>query len=396
MELLRNLWRRKLRSTLTIMGILMGIVALTTMGALAEHFNSLLDGGARFYGGNVSVSDAKSAGGVGSGAFIQLTKADEIAKVDGVAAVTANVGGLLKPGDATAVSFGIPEYVQATDPNAHLGTLQVSFASGRAPQNNGEVLLGSSIATEFNRKVGDSIDLPVKPAKARPDFVNHSFTVVGILNATLTAPDSGALITLHDAQTIMGDGLPVALKHAIDPYQLAQGMTVYGKPGVNLDTLSDRINAQVTDVKATKPSVLVQSFKSSGAVFTAITTVAALLALVIGGLSVVNTMLMAVTERVREIGLKKAIGARTGNIVREFVAESTLIGVVGGVLGFAIGAGITLLLGNAAGPGGLFLITPRLAILSLGFAVVLGAVAGVLPAYRASRLDPVIALRSVG
>jgi len=128
----------------------------------------------------------------------------------------------------------------------------------------------------------------------------------------------------------------------------------------------------------------------------AITTVAALLALVIGGLSVVNTMLMAVTERVREIGLKKAIGARTGNIVREFVAESTTIGVVGGVLGFAIGAGITLLLGNAAGPGGLFLITPRLAILALGFAVVLGAVAGVLPAYRASRLDPVIALRSVG
>jgi putative ABC transport system permease protein len=245
-------------------------------------------------------------------------------------------------------------------------------------------------------ELGDHIDLPVRPAKARPGFVNHTFTVVGVLNKTLTAPDSGALITLHDAQTIMGDSLPVALKQAIDPYQLAQGMTVYGKPGVNLDALSDKINAQVTDVKATKPSVLVQSFKSSGAIFTAITTVAALLALVIGGLSVVNTMLMAVTERVREIGLKKAIGARTGNIVREFVAESTLIGVVGGVLGFAIGAAITMLLGNAAGPDGLFLITPRLALLSLGFAVVLGAVAGVLPAYRASRLDPVIALRSVG
>lgn len=395
MELFRNLWRRKLRSTLTITGIFMGIVALTTMGAMAEHFNSLLDGGATFYGGNIGVADAKSGGGFGSG-LMQLSKADEIGRVDGVAAVSPNVEAALKPGDAAAVSFSIPEYISALDSNSSRSAFKTTLASGRMLQGNGEVLLGSTIAAEFNSKVGDSIDLPTRPAEAKPGFVSHTYNVVGVLNKTLTAPDSGAFVTLHDAQTIMGDNLPVPVKQAVDPYHLAQGMTVYGKPGVNLDSLSDRINAQVTDVKATKPSVIVKSFKAGGAVFTAITTVAALLALVIGGLSVVNTMLMAVSERVREIGLKKAVGARTGNIVREFVAESTLIGAVGGVLGFAVGVLITLLLGNSAGSGGLFLITPRLTLLSLGFAVVLGAVAGVLPAYRASRLDPVTALRSVG
>ena len=396
MELIRNLWRRKLRSILTITGIFMGIVALTTMGALAEHFNSLIDGGVTYFGGSVQVADAKSGGRFGAAGFMQLSKADELAKVDGVQAVTPGIQVSAKPGDVNTVSFGIPDYIATNDPNNRYSSFKTSFASGRGVQSAGEVILGSSMAAEFNKKVGDTMTLPKAPPDAKPDFVSHNYTVVGILNKTLTAPDTGAYVSLHDAQTLLGDNLPVALKNSVDPYQLAEGMTVYGKPGVNLDTLADRINSQVTEVKATRPSVLVNSFKSGGAIFTAITTVAALLALVIGGLSVVNTMLMAVSERVREIGLKKAVGARTGHIVREFVTESTLIGTIGGVLGYAVGALLTVVLGGSAGSGGLFLITPRLTILSLGFAIILGAVAGVLPAFRAARMDPVTALRSVG
>jgi putative ABC transport system permease protein len=397
MELFRNLWRRKLRSTLTITGIFMGIVALTTMGALAEHFNSLIDGGVTYFGGAIQVADAKSGGSFGGGGFMALSKADELAKVDGVAAVSSGITVSAKPGDVNTVSFGLPDFISASDPNGEkYGSFKTQLTSGRRVQANGEVELGSSMATEFKKKVGDTITLPKRPPDAKPDFVTHDYTVVGILKQTLTEPDTGAFVTLHDAQTLLGDNLPAALKSSVDPYQLAESMVVYGKPGVNLDNLADKINNEVTQVKATRPSVLVNSFKSGGAIFTAITTVAALLALVIGGLSVVNTMLMAVSERVREIGLKKAVGARTGNILREFVTESTLIGTIGGVLGFAAGYLITLALGNSAGSGGLFLVTPRLAILSLGFAIILGAVAGVLPAFRAARMDPVIALRSVG
>ncbi|HEV1997415.1 MAG TPA: FtsX-like permease family protein [Candidatus Dormibacteraeota bacterium] len=395
MELIRNLWRRKLRSILTITGIFMGIVALTTMGAMAEHFNSLIDGGVTYFGGAIQVADAKSGDSFRGGGFMQLAKADEIAKVDGVQAVTPLISVSAKPGDLNTVSFGIPDYISTNDPNNQYSSFKTTFASGRGPQADGEVMLGSAFATEFNKKVGDRITLPKAPPDAKPDFVSHNYTVVGTLNKTLTAPDTGAFVTLHDAQTLLGDNLPAALKKSVDPYQLAESMTVYGKPNVNLDNLADKINRDVTEVKATKPSVIVNSFKAGGAIFTAITTVAALLALVIGGLSVVNTMLMAVSERVREIGLKKAVGARTGNILREFVTESTLIGTIGGVLGFAVGVGITALLGNSV-QGGLFLVTPRLTILSLGFAIVLGALAGVLPAFRAARMDPVAALRSVG
>jgi len=132
-------------------------------------------------------------------------------------------------------------------------------------------------------------------------------------------------------------------------------------------------------------------------VFTGIVTAAALLALVIGGLSVVNTMFMAVAERVREIGLKKAVGATTTNIMREFLFEAIFIGLVGGLIGFGLGA-LFIIVKNqfytAPDQNALFLITPRLTIFAIVFATVLGALAGVLPAWRAARLDPVIALRN--
>ena len=171
-------------------------------------------------------------------------------------------------------------------------------------------------------------------------------------------------------------------------------MAVYAKPGTNLDRLADTITATVPGVKATKPSDLVNSFKAGGAIFTFMTTAAALLALIIGGLSVVNTMIMSVSERIREIGLKKAIGAKTRTVLGEFLAEATTIGLLGGVIGFGLGALLTLAL-NAGDPaGGLFLITPRLVVIALLFAIALGAGAGALPAMRAARMDPVTALRS--
>jgi putative ABC transport system permease protein len=223
--------------------------------------------------------------------------------------------------------------------------------------------------------------------------------VVGILNVTRTAPDSFAYINIADGQSLLKDSLPIAIRGQIDVTKIAEAIDVYSQPGTSigdLDKIADRINAQVSGVKASRPSEIVNAFKSGGAIFTAITTAAALLALIIGGLSVVNTMFMSVAERVREIGLKKAVGATTVNIMGEFLIEATLIGVIGGVVGYLLGALITII-ANATTPPGqstLFLITPALTIFAIGFASVLGAVAGVLPAWRAARLDPVTALRN--
>ena len=398
MEVLRNITRHKLRSFLTIAGIVIGVLALTTMGAMAENFNALLDGGVKYFGSSIQVGppDGQSA------ALLPSSKVDEIKKVDGVAAAFPTYSFQAKPGAAPSFSFGVPDTIIAGDPaENNWAALKITYAQGHALDTSatGQVVLGSTIDKEFNKKIGDTIDLPVRPADAKPDFVNHTFTVVGILNLTRTAPDTFAYINIADGQTLLKDSLPIAIRDQIPVAQIAQAIDVYGKPGSSisdLDKLAVRINTQVSDVKATKPSDIVNAFKSGGAIFTAITTAAALLALIIGGLSVVNTMFMAVAERVREIGLKKAVGATTLNIMGEFLLEATIIGVVGGLIGYGLGASITIILNATTPPGQstLFLVTPALTILAIGFATVLGAVAGILPAWRAARLDPVTALRN--
>ena len=397
MEIIRNVLRHKVRSVLTISGILIGVLALTTMGALAENFNALLDGGVKYFGGSIQVGppDGEAA------SLLPLSKMDEIKQVPGVAAVFPSYAFSAKPGQITAVSFGVPDTIIAGDPQENQwSALKVTTSKGRyLSGTSGEVVLGDTIDKEFNKKVGDTIDLPVRPSDAKPDFVNHTFTVVGILNVTRTAPDTFAYINTADGQMLLQDSLPAAIRDQIDVSKISEAFNVYGPSGSSvsqLDKIADAINSQVTGVKAVRPSTVVTSFKSGGAIFTAITTAAALLALIIGGLSVVNTMFMAVAERVREIGLKKAVGATTVNVMSEFLLESTFIGFVGGVLGYAIGALITIV-ANATTPVGqstLFLITPNLTILAIGFAVVLGAVAGVLPAWRAASMDPVLALRT--
>ena len=397
MEIIRNLGRRKLRSILTISGIVIGIFALTTMGAMAEHFNALLDGGVKYFGSSIQVGAPDGQ----QGSLLPLSKVDEVKKVDGVAAAFPGYGFSAKPGEVATVSFNVPDQIVAGDPaEDRYSVLKISAAQGqKSPGAREEVVLGSSIANEFKKNVGATIDLPVRPRDAKPDFVNHTFKVVGILNPTRTAPDNFAYITLADGQMLLKESLPTAIRDRVDVSTITMSITAYGQPGTSLselDRIADRINKQVSGVKALKPSDLVNSFKSGGAVFTAITTGAAVLALVVGGLSVVNTMIMAVTERFREIGLKKAVGAHTIHILREYLAEAVLIGFLGGAIGYLLGLGLTTLL-NTLGKGSnfeLFLITPGLTVLALGFAVALGALAGVIPALRAARLDPVTALRT--
>jgi putative ABC transport system permease protein len=395
MEVLKNITRRKLRSFLTILGIVIGIFALNTMGSMAEHFNALLDGGVRYFSGNVQVGGLSDVGST----LVPASKAQEIkVRIEGVAAASPNISLPAKPGGSNGVSFGIPDLIFSYDPSTEpYSSFKLSIAKGRSINTNsrGEVALGSQIAKEFNADVGSTVALPVKPKDAKPDFVNHQFTVIGIYQPTLTAPDTSAYISLADAQTLLKDTLPDPIKKAVDIKELATGITVYGNQRTDLDVVADDINAKITGVKATRPTDTVNNFKAGAAIFTGITTGAALLALIIGGLSVINTMIMSVSERTREIGLKRAVGARRKHIMLEFLSEAVLIGLLGGLIGLGISVA-TIWIVNAITPASqsqLFLITPRLLIGSLGFAVGLGALAGVIPAIRASRLDPVKALR---
>ncbi len=397
-EIFRNLARRKVRSTLTIAGIVIGIFALTTMGAMAANFNQQLDAGVQYYGSIIQV-------GAPAGEqlpLLPLSKMDQIRSVDGVDAVFPTYSILVKPSAPFGVGKAPDMIVNEIPEEAVHRQPQTSIAQGRdlGPDERGEMVLGTALAGELKTRVGDTIDLPVRPDDAWHDFVSHPFTVVGILRPTATAPDNDAYVSTADARMLFADTLPLAIRDSVDLSQIAPGFTVYGKAGATLsqlDEIATRINAQVPGVKATEPSTPVNSYKQFVAIFTMITTGAAILALLIGGLSVINTMVMTVAERAREIGLKKALGAHTGDILCEYLLEAAVIGLIGGVIGYLLGVGLTSLI-NAAGTASnldLFLITPALTVEIIGFAVVLSMLAGALPALRAARLDPVTALRTI-
>jgi ABC-type antimicrobial peptide transport system permease subunit len=144
------------------------------------------------------------------------------------------------------------------------------------------------------------------------------------------------------------------------------------------------------------PSDMKKQFEQYSAIFNLIVMGSAIIALIVGALSVINTMAMSVAERVKEIGLRKAIGAKTNQVLREYLTEASLIGLAGGLVGLALGALLVAgINGATAGTGNqIFEVTTRLAIGTVVFATILGTVAGFFPALRAARLNPVDALRS--
>jgi putative ABC transport system permease protein len=385
-DIVRNMTRRKLRTGLTVLGIVIGVFALTVMGAMAEKMNLLVAGGLDYYSGHVTVTQ----GGGGAGAHglpIATDRAAQIAGVPGVAAVVPSVQLPLKAQGGG--SMMTPDTIVGTAANeAGHEKFTLTAAQGVIPpyDERGVVAVGSSVAREFKLHVGDTFKVRGKP-----------FVVKGILQATMTGPDTWVRMNLRDAQELYVAALPPMLRAQFTPAQVASTLNVYPKDGVSGDTLATRIkNAGIPDIAVQSPSEAKQQFESFSVMFNLIVLGSALIALIVGALSVVNTMAMSVAERVKEIGLKKAIGARTGQVLREFLGEAAMIGLVGGLVGLGLGALLVAGINGATVSSGaqVFAVTSRLAIGTVIFATVLGAVAGFFPALRAARLNPVDALRA--
>lgn len=386
MRLVRNVFRRKLRAFLTIFGISIGVFALVVMGALAEKLTLLVAGGARYYADKIVVTGESQFGGGLFAPPLRASLVREIERVPGVARASAQVQALMDE-QLPSVSFGNVPTIEADDGRARgFETFPLRFAEGRELRNTdvGKVVVGADLRKRLNAAVGGHVEIR-----------GERYEVVGILEKTLTAPDTTVFMTMEDARRIAHSDLPDAVRDSVRPETIASSFAVYLEEGERPEVVARRIELRIDGVDARTPDDFERQVKQPLAIFTAIIYAIALISLVVGGLSVVNTMTMSVAERTREIGVRKAIGASDAQIMGQFLAESAVIGLVGGLVGLALGAAVAAL-GNAAGEASgnaLFLVTGRLAAGALGFAVALGALSGLYPAWHAARLNPVEALR---
>ena len=386
MRPLRNLARSRLRTVLTITGITVGIWALVVFGSMANKINALIDGGTTYYSTKVVVSDA-SGGQLGT-APMSIGTLDAIRRLPEAAVAFAEVSGLLDPTQTTG--FGVPQSYAGSDAGADQGreVFVLHAAQGRlldaTDAGADHVVLGSDLARSLKKAPGDTVTIHGVP-----------FAVVGVLEPTLTAPDTSAQMPLAAAQRLYAADLPQVLRDRIPASQLATDIVVFPNAGVTTEALAAAIRAAVPGVTAMTGADFDRNVKSSTAIFSAIIMGVALISLIVGGLSVINTMAMSVAERTREIGIKRAIGGSRVRVVRELVAEAGLIGLIGGIAGLALGALVIFLANDAGRSNGtiLFDLTPATAVTAILFATFLGMAAGVVPSIHAARLDPVAALR---
>lgn len=384
MRIIRNVFRRKLRAVLTISGIMIGVFALIVMGAMAEKITLLVDGGLKWTGDKVTVA----AGDGGMGGFssnpLSVDKVKDIEKVEGVAKASAGITMLLSE-KQSAMTMGMPPMIAGGDGRGKdYESFKVRYIDGREvkPTDRGKVTVGADLANKLHAEVGKEVTIR-----------GEKFEVVGLMEKTLTAPDSSVYMSLYDAQRLFHKSLPDMVRSRVNPDTMSTGITVFVRKGYNPETVAARINKEVPGLKASGPKVFKEQIANSTKIFTSIIFGIALISLLVGGLSVVNTMTMSVSERTREIGIRKAIGASNRAVIRQFLGESAVIALTGGVVGLGFGAVFVLLAnaGNAGTP--LFLLTTRLITGSLGFALFLGVLSGLYPALHAARMNPVAALR---
>jgi len=378
----RNMWRRKGRTFLTIFGIVVGIFALTVLGGMTARMNQQINGMKGFIADKITVAPA-SAGShmgmsLGSMKLIEMSKIPEIQKVPGVKGASGVIMVQLKASEGMSQPQLMVGY-QPIAGTSMFNNTKISKGRELQPGDSGKVLLGSTLAKDMSASVGQTVTLK-----------GQQLQVVGIMDTTLGVTDNWAFVPYQDAMKVF---------LAENPYfkaeGLAQSITVFPKAGVDIEALSAQIGKAVPGIKTTSPLQAEKQISNISTIFSAIILGIAFIALFVGGLSVINTMIMSVSERRREIGLKKAIGAPTGTILREYLGEAAMIGLVAGAVGMLLGLLAIKGLNSATAHSNVIIFTVTVTVIvgPVIFATVLATLAGLFPALRAARLNPVDALK---
>ncbi len=420
-----------LRTFLTMLGIIIGISAVIVLTAASEGAQQGVGDRIRGLGSNLMFirPGAVTTGGVqglpGSGPSLFLEDSNAIAAqnfeyIEGIAS-QGTAGGPGSPFPAQAIYRGqnVSTTLVGTEPS-YQSVRDFYVASGRFISDDDvtkkalTVVLGANVAEKLfagKDAVGESVRIAVGPGRFAIGF---NFTVVGVM-------EKKGASTTGDQDDLVFVPLP-SFQARVPFIRNPRGFTNVSQINIKLadrgeanrakeeigGLLRERHNVNEDDFTIQTQSELLSTATDVEQSLQVLVVSIALISLFVGGLGIMNIMLVSVTERTREIGIRKAIGAKRVDILLQFLVEAILVTLLGGLLGVAIGWGITRVLERgldwdinllvasfslSVSDSSKYLLTPFWILVGLGVSAVTGLVAGVYPAWRASRLDPIEALR---
>lgn len=393
---LRSVRRNLLRSFLTILGIVIGVGAVITMVTLGNGATQAIETQITSLGTNLlMVSPGQRIGGGGGGGGVpQFTEADALAvatQIGGVAAVAPQGRAAV-----TVVANGRSWSTSVTgSTNAWFETGNWALASGRFFADD-EQLAGAAVCivgeTVRRELWGGSAGLTGLGQQLR--LRQFSCSVVGILapkgQGGMGDQDDTVVLPLHTLQRrVTGSrkvgALMVSMEDGADSAPLKASLRTLLRERRKLAE-GDDDNFNIFDTQQ-----LADTLSSTMGVLTSLLGAVAAVSLLVGGIGIMNIMLVSVTERTREIGLRLAVGALEREVLLQFLIEAVVLSALGGVVGVVIATGASFGLSKVMNVPYAF--DPTINVLSLVFAAGIGVLFGYFPARRAARMDPIEALR---
>lgn len=388
----RNLRHRKRRSWLTIIGTLIGIMAVVSLISIGQGLESSIQGEFERLGGDkLFVSPGGGLTTQFSGSTVVLDGDDirAVRNTRGVMRATGEISGSLPVTYSGETAFttvvGVPQ-----DLDLVRESLNIEMADGRYLRevDRYNAVAGSNVAAEsFEGDIG---------VRNGIEIGNVSFTVVGVAESTGNPRVDGAVhIPQETAREILErdedeyDRIISQLEPGVSPQEAKQDVEENLRDVRNVEEGEEDFQIQTAED-------IVSSFQDQLAIVRAVLVGIGSISLFVGGVGIMNTMYTSVAQRTREIGIMKAVGASRKQIMAVFLVESGLIGMIGGLigatLGIAISIGATQLITQQIGFTINAYITPQLIVGSVLFSFIVGMISGVLPARKAAKLEPVEAL----
>jgi putative ABC transport system permease protein len=398
---LKSLRATKVRTALTILGVVIGVASVTVVMALGEGAKAKVHEQVNFLGPNLlTIRPGKTTrdlqgnilgynflAALGSSTISEhdvdtVRRQPQIAAAAPIMAITGSINA--DPGKPAPTNTAI---IATTPDCAPVMNFKIRSGEFIGDTTNREtVVLGNDLANQLlgsDTAIGQQVTIR-----------GQNFTVVGILSPYDVHANFNNLFDFNRTAFIPFDAGKQFNQGVAQIQQVNARVSDKADPKKVADRLQQQIlknHGGEEDFTVLRPEETVQITDSLLRVATLLTSAVASISLVVGGIGIMNIMLVSVTERTREIGIRKAVGATNAQIMRQFLIESLIMSLVGGVIGVVLAYGAAFIIASYLDftP----IITPAILLTSVGVATTVGVLFGIAPAFKASRKDPIEALR---